>query len=276
MITRLTRAHEHAVEELLGRDPLVNLFLLGFLAVHPIDRVWWYGVVDGDAVTGAVLVLPDRLCVPYLPEPGHGARLGRHLASLHRPCMTVGPRDQVDAMWETWAGGRITPKRFHSQRLYQLSEAPAGDPEPGFRKARYDDWRPVAVGSARMELEDLGHDPYRADPALHEQVVQERVKSGRTYVIEQRGEIVFQINVGTVTAWGYQIGGTWVPPQHRGRGWATKGVHALCQRLLTSTAPSRPARGVITLHVHEENIPAVRTYERVGFQRGAAYRLITV
>jgi len=214
------------------------------------------------------MVLPGRLSVPWVPVREDALALGRNLARLHTPCMLVGPRDDCDGLWETWAPG-VEPTRRYDQRLYLLEDAPEVGLITGFRRARYDDWSVVARYAAEMEEEDLGTNPATEDPDLHEKVVQERVKAGRTWVIERGGEIVFQINVGTTTAWGCQIGGTFVPQTHRGKGLATQGVAALMDRLL-SRQPQ------VTLHVNEANRAAVRVYEKVGFSKAAPFRLITV
>ena len=246
----------------------MNLFLLGFLAVHRLERAWWYGTFGGGALTGVVMVLPGRLAVPWIEGRSDAVALGRHLATLHTPCMLVGPREACDGLWETWAGD-VQATRFYDQRLYTVKSAPEVGLVNGFRRASFDDWPAVAQWAAEMEEEDLGSNPASEDPELHERVVQERVKSGRTWVIERAGEIVFQINVGTTTAWGCQIGGTYVPKPHRGKGLATLGVAALMDRLLAR-------QPLVTLHVNEANHPAVRVYEKVGFSRAAPFRLITV
>lgn len=266
-IHRLTGEHEQAIEELLVTDPVVNLFLLGFVTAHPIDRAWWYGSVEDERVTGLVLVLPNRLCVPFIPDASAREPLARYVASLHAPCMSVGPREDVDALWAHWRE-ETTPDRSYDQRLYVLS----GPPSPGpldlrVRRAVFDEWRVVAQYAAAMEMEDLGRDPSAQDPRLHDQVVQERIKAGRTWVLEHGGEIVYQINVGTVTPWGCQIGGTYVPVAHRNQGWATVGTAEVCRRLLAS-------HPLVTLHVNEANTAAVRVYEKVGFRRGAPLRLV--
>ena len=263
-VVRLAITDEPAMERLLARDPVTNLFLVGFLAVHPVDRSWWYGV--GDPVRALVLVLPGRLAVPYAPDPGDADPLGRHLRAQHVPSMIVGPRAASDRLWAHWTGDRATRRRY-DQRLYDIESPPAGEDPPGFRVAAPTEWARVAQHAARMEIEDIGVDPRADNPRLHDAVVQERVRAGRTLVIDRGGELVFQVNIGTSHRTGAQIGGTYVPPAHRGRGLAKDGVAATVRRVLR-THPR------VTLHVNEANLPAVRVYERVGFDRGAAFRLL--
>jgi len=266
-VERLTQADEQPIRRLLEQDVVTNLFLLGFLAAHPVGRGGWYGAFDSGELTGVALLLPRRLAVPYCPDPTDAARIGAHLFHIRSPTLMVGPREATDALWDQWTRGRRGRSHF-DQRLYVLTEAPGGRDPEGFRRAVYAEWPVISDFSSAMEKEDLGVDPTESDPQLHDHIVKERVKAGRTWVIERDGRVVFQVNVGTTHDQGAQIGGTYVPPEHRSRGLAKAGIAALGRRLL-ARAPR------VTLHVNEANQPAVRVYEGCGFVRDAPFRLIT-
>ncbi len=255
------------MEELLRQQAAINLFLLGFLEMHGLDRACWIGASQDEELAGVALLVPGRLLVPYCPNPEHGAAIGRFMRPRYRPCMVVGPRAECDTLWSAWS--ELPAQRSYDQRLYVCTEPPKGLDPTGFRQARLDEAPVVAHNSGQMEQEDLGRNPHEADPEMHTRVVRDRIEAGRTWVIEQDGSIVFQINVGTQTALGCQVGGTWVPPDHRGQGLATIGMRAVC-RLLLRDHPR------ITLHVNEANTPAVVVYERSGFVRDAPFRLMTV
>lgn len=266
-VERLSPVHEPAIEELLSERPIVNLFLQSFLDAAPMDQVFWYGALDGDRALGCALVLAGHLACPYAPPPAVAAAIGRHLRGLHAPCMMVGPRATVDALWASWAVG-IQPARWLDQRLYVCDATPPLDAP--VRLARLNEAPRIAELARQMEVEDLGRDPGADDPAHHLQVVRTRIEQGRTWVLhDERGEIAFVLTSGAHTAAGCQVGGTFVPKALRGRGLATRGTAGVVRRLL------RHHRRV-TLHVNEANTPAVRCYERVGFVRADPYRLITV
>ena len=267
-VLRLGREHEASTEQLLLQDVEANLFLLGFLDAHPIERMWWYGVVQGDRVQAVVMLLPGRLAVPWCPDPAHAALLGHMLRARHPPCMMVGPRQATDALWAVWAP-EVALRRRYDQRLYACTTPPRGTRVAGFRPARPHELEQLAVNAGLMEEEDLGRNPMRVNPRQHRQVVADRIGARRTWVIVRDRAVVFQINVGTITHWGVQVGGTYVPPQFRGRGYAKAGMLALVRELLR-------VHPRITLHVNEANAAAVRVYESSGFKRSCAFRLLTL
>jgi hypothetical protein len=267
-VVRLANEDEPSIVRLLEQDRVTNLFLRSFVGTHPVDRAWWYGVgaVRGGPLRAVALVLPARLAVPWAPDPADADLLGAHLHRQHAPSLLVGPREAGDRLWARWAPG-VTPRRRYDQRLYVLNAPPPGDDPPGFRLGTVEDTDQVVRNAAEMEREDLGTDPLAEGRAAHEAAVVDRLRTGRTWVVERGGRILFQVNVGTRHAHGCQLGGTYVPPDVRGKGLATAGVAATCRALLRG-APR------VTLHVNEANTPAVRAYERAGFERSVAYRLI--
>jgi ribosomal protein S18 acetylase RimI-like enzyme len=266
-VGRLAQDDEHAIAELLDEDRVVNLFLIGFLDRVPMDQVYWYGAFDGDRAVGVALVLAGHLAVPYAPDPQDAARIGAFLRGRHAATLTVGPRAAVDALWSSWAPD-VRPARRLDQRLYVCREVARDVPEGPVRPAHPDEAPRIEAWSRSMEIEDLGRDP-AIDLEEHARVVRARIEQGRTWVMDVDGSPGFLVSVGTTTPDGCQVGGTWVPPALRGRGVATRGMAGLVRRLLR-------VHPLVTLHVSEANTPAVRCYERVGFERSAPFRLLTV
>ena len=79
-------------------------------------------------------------------------------------------------------------------------------------------------------------------------------------------QLSFVIEIGTRCAKGTQIGSTFVPKKFRRRGYATRGMRAIVNHLLQDAA-------FVSLLVNEGNTPALKCYERVGFEYGDAYQL---
>ena len=274
----LSHQHYQEVSELLAQDSTVNLFLIGWLRSSGMSRAPWYGYIRHGRLAAVALVVPERLVVPWAPEPEHAAAIGqelRHTAQI--PGMLIGPREASDALWHAWAPGRA--RLWFEQRLYVQNAAPLGPRVEGFRAATLRDLPALIIASARMEEEDLHQNPLQIDPVGHEAATRERIRSGRTWVIEREGEIVFHIHAGTWQREGCQVGGTYVPPALRGQGIGISGMCELGRALLLESAGRYPPASEyavpskITLHVNEANTRAIRTYEAAGYQRSAPFRL---
>ncbi len=174
----------------------------------------------------------------------------------------VGPKPAVDGLWErvrTWHAAPAIVRA--AQPLYALTpaalRAPAG--EIAVRPAQAEEAELVAEHSARMILGELGYDP-RANRAAFLASVRRAVAHGLWWVWVEAGELRFQCNVGPRTAATAQIQGVWTPPEARGRGYGTRALAAVAQRLLTTEA-------TLSLYVNDFNGPAIALYERVGFAR---------
>lgn len=267
-ITRLAEVHADAVEELLLTDPIVHLFLLGFLHQHGVGRAHWYGEVVGEQVITCALVVPGRIAVPGPATAEQADRLGRAMRFVHRPTMMVGPRDTVDRMFAAWAPHAVTD-RWHDQRLYVCRAVPDGAELVDLRRATRADADAVADAAARMDREDTGRRLDEVEPAAFAASVMQRIDSEATWISADDRGLRFQVQVGSQTPWGAQVGGTWVPPERRGAGLASAGMRAITRRLLTQLP-------CVTLHVNEANLPAVGAYRAAGYQPHAPLRLLTL
>jgi predicted GNAT family acetyltransferase len=111
-----------------------------------------------------------------------------------------------------------------------------------------------------MYTEEVGVSPLGWDGgATYRARVAELIRTGRSYVRVEGGEVVFKAEIGAVSRQACQIQGVWVRPGWRGRGLATGGVAAVVQDALAHVAP------VVSLYVNDYNAAARRVYARCGF-----------
>lgn len=264
----------------LEQEPDTNLFLLDLLRTRGIGN-WtqeeWYAVwspdhpdQNGATIRGMALLIgraamgqPARLGVPF-GDPDACEVIGARARWNGPVDMLIGPRTASDALWRGLKG--TPPTVFYDQRLYVCRE-PSPGPRLPLRPARTDEIPLIIEMAGQMMSEDLGVDPRRKEPNRHRQAIRHRVDEGRTLVGEQDGEIAFLLDVGTRRREGAQVGGTFVPPRFRGQGLSVMGMRAACDRLLREME-------MVSLHVNEANVPAVRCYQRAGFQRDVPFRLL--
>jgi ribosomal protein S18 acetylase RimI-like enzyme len=270
---RLRTPQLEALTALLSREPVVNLFLLDLLTRRGMGS-WrfeeWYGVFDGDVMISAALLIgreapggAARLGVAYGADEGC-VLIGQRARWSGPVDMLIGHRAASDALWEGLEGAE--PSVFFDQRLYTCRGVPGGE-ELALRAARPEEAAQLEALSGQMMVEDLGVDPRVSEPVRHRLAVAGRISGGRTLVADINGEICFILDIGTRQPHGAQVGGTFVPERFRGRGVATCGMRSAVKRLLA-------AHDSVSLHVNEANLPAIRCYERVGFQRGVPFRLL--
>lgn len=274
--TLLTPADAAEARALLARDPITNLFLIdkldrtGFVA-NRADR--WVGVRDPSHRLAALAYTarqhagrPADTTVPW-GDPAHCPALGARIRQEGGSRLLVGPRAACDAVW---AGlGRPSPRRHHEQRLYVADQPPDG-PQLPVQRATASDVPALTEMQAGMLHDDLGIAREDLDLDILARRVGEKVAAGATWVVREDDRVVFVVSVGFRAAGGAQLGGTYVWPEDRGRGIATRAVRGLVGTLRSEGLPR------VTLHVHEANTPAVRCYVAAGFRPHAPFRLMVL
>ncbi len=140
-------------------------------------------------------------------------------------------------------------------------------PDPCLRRVRKDELETIMPACVAMFTEEVGVSPLAGDGGLLYQArVAELVGAGRSFArFDDEGKVVFKAEIGAATDRACQIQGVWVAPEHRGKGVAAPGMAAVLRYALADVAP------VVSLYVNDFNLPARRTYERVGFQEVGAF-----
>ncbi|XXF79318.1 DUF4081 domain-containing protein [Myxococcaceae bacterium GXIMD 01537] len=264
-----------ALRALLARDPVHNLYLLGLFEEFGIAprsgrmRFGFYGRFDGKALTAVVFVGGEGgLVVPSASDAASIGILADALASTVKLRATVGEKTAVDALVRGLCTGR--PRLSRTQRLFSVSADDLGPfTNPTLRLAREEDvprLMPLAQSAVRELME---RDPLAEDPEAYEARVAQRVRGRRTYVLEERGEFVFKIDVGSRSQHGAELEGMYTLPAERRRGHATLCLGQISRHLLSSLPR-------LTLRVDERDESLARMARKVGYIGGRTQRLVLV
>jgi len=223
-------------------------YALGDLDVGFFEQCTWYVAEDGEAICALALVYTG-FDPPILFLMGTGDGVAALLAGpvqAERVFVTARPEhltvlgqyyrwDKLDYMWRMV----LRPDKF---------------PEP-------------AGAVRRLNEEDV--DRLRALYALGggDAFNPSQVTQGVFYGIVQDGHWVSVAGTHLVSR-AYSvgaIGNVMTHPEYRGRGYATRTTQAVCQELIQ--------RGISTiiLNVRQDNAPAIRVYEKLGFVRHCAF-----
>lgn len=172
----------------------------------------------------------------------------------------VGPKFAVDGLWSRVKNWHRLPTLVRGcQPLYVVGpQTLAQTPAVPVRLARPDETEIVAEHSARMILGELGYDP-RSHRASFNAGVRRAIERELWWVWIDDGELRFQCNVGIRTPLTAQIQGVWTPREHRGKGYAMRGLGSIARALLAMN-PS------LSLYVNDFNHEAIALYERLGFE----------
>jgi hypothetical protein len=253
------------VLELLGRDPVANVFVAsrvyssGLVAGRLGGDLWGYR----EAERLVAICYSGANLVPVAASPeaartfaGLAARRGRRCSSM------LGPADAVLTMWDLlrpgWGAAREV--RPH-QPLLAIADAPAVSADSLVRRVWPHEIDTVLPACIAMFTEEVGVSPVGRDGgAYYRARVAEMVCSGRAFARFEDGEVVFKAEIGAATPHACQVQGVWVRPDRRGQGLCAPGMAAVVQHAQRDIAP------VVTLYVNDYNVPARSAYRRVGFR----------
>jgi predicted GNAT family acetyltransferase len=252
----------------LDRDPVVNAYLVALVLrdglAAPRDEYWvarrrgaLAGLVCLGSASGTVLPVGD--------DPAALAALAgcvaERLSIVPRRFQVVGPRAAVATVVARLREAGLTP-RLELPQTYMTVERgglPPFERLAELRPARPEDYDLVHRTGAELRAEELEEDPRRAEPENYARRVEEECRQGHTYLWLADGALRFRASLSALTADAVQISGVFVPPGHRNRGFARRGLAELCTRLF---ARARAA----CLFVNESNAPAIAVYLRLGFR----------
>jgi uncharacterized protein len=143
------------------------------------------------------------------------------------------------------------------------------EPDPLVRQVRGDEVDIVLPACIAMFTEEVGVSPLIGDGgAAYRARVAELVTTGRAFARIEGGRVVFKAEVGVVSQGACQVQGVWVDPARRGEGLAAAGMAAVVRACLDRFAP------VVSLYVNSYNLPALATYDRVGFSRVGTFATV--
>jgi predicted GNAT family acetyltransferase len=268
---RLDDGDRRATIAFLEERPYENVFLLhAILYAGAAIRSSVHVAVEDDDRSIAGVAFFGRQIVIAAPGPDAIEAFAAFGATHRRERMIVGPLAQVARFWEL-LGPHHPPARIVRERQPLLAVTPGSlmgeSSAVRVRRAGVDDCDEVTVNSAQMILGELGYDPRDRSPGDFEAGVAHMIERGAWWVGEDREGICFYLNVGPHSDQTAQLQGIYTPPHRRGAGLATAALTGICRRLFEEYP-------TLSLFVNDFNAPALRLYERTGFEEVGAFRSI--
>lgn len=205
--------------------------------------------------------------------PGDAEALGAAAVALRRRYGSLyGPSEPVLAVGSALAaaGHRARSVR-EDQPLLVLGADGATETSPHVVQAHPRDFERVLPASAAMFEEELGFSPFLGGAAQYRDRVERLIRAGRVFIdpgpADAGGPLRFKADIGLLSSRCAQIQGVWMAPAARGRGLAAAAMAAVVEYV-------RLQAPVVSLYVNAYNTPALRTYERVGFERRGTFATV--
>jgi GNAT superfamily N-acetyltransferase len=222
----------------------------------------------GDAWALAV-VFPGRLLIPCGDAPAIAAAP----AASRRWRLMVGDRDAGDA-----ALSRVPSEPgliVHDQRFLTVDPDRVPDErdvaDPGLRRAQAEDLDRLAELAVRLHVDDrFGPHPGTAGWRGYRERIEASLGQGLVWCVGPVGAPVLKLERSVSSGrYGVQLAGIVADAAVRGEGIGRAAVAAAVRGALLEGTRDR----VVSLHVREDNAPALRAYEAAGFVDREAWRL---
>lgn len=255
---------------LVAQDPVVNVFAGYRARVTNLDERWLGGQVWG-RYDGAELVAACHLganLVPVQCTPEDARAFADAALRRRRSTGTmVGPCEAVTALWGCVEAEWREPREARwDQPHLELDASPGVAPDPQVRVTRPGDLEVLYPACVDMYTEEVGVSPEtEGGEGLYRARVQQLIGRGWSFASFDDQGVVFKAEVACATRDAAQVQGVWVRPDRRGQGLAAPAMAAVVTQVLARVAP------VVSLYVNGWNVPARRTYERVGFRQTATF-----
>jgi uncharacterized protein len=182
----------------------------------------------------------------------------------------VGERTIVAALWERIGGLGLLARIVRDQVVYTVHRdnfRPAESlPLIPADKAHLDQ---LVAASAAMAREEAQDDPQARNPTLFRDRIRARMVRGRDFIYLENDVLVFKGNVSALCHLGGQVEGIYTMPERRRHGFGKRGTSFVTSWVL-ERAPSA------ILLVNEDNTPARKMYESLGYEQSYRSRTIFV
>jgi uncharacterized protein len=262
-----------AMQELVARDPVVNVFVDYRTRITQLDPRWmggemWGYLEDGELVSACHAAAN---LVPVNATPDAIAAFAARGIRQRRRCSTiVGPTDAVADLWQQLAPHWSRPReRRWRQPHLEICRPPRVPPDPEVRRTTQADLPTLYPACVAMYTEEVGVSPEAGGGAdMYRARVAQLIGKGWSFARIEGGRVVFKAEVAAVSPYACQVQGVYVAPDRRGEGLATAGMAAVVDFALREVAP------VVSLYVNEHNVAARRVYEAVGFEQTAVFSTI--
>jgi len=257
-----------AVVRLLVRQPVHNVFVssrVRHLGLDPFVLgcpIWGYW---RDEELVALCHAGSNLVPVGAGDPDILAAFAEE-AGAYRRCSSIsGDASLALGLWralcDRWGGAWEATREVRAEQpLMLMDQDPELPGDPRVEVVTERDYDAYFSAAVEMYTEEVGVSPLEPSPSAYRSYVHSLINSSRAFGMLEDGRVLFKSDLGSVSGSHCQVQGVWLDSSLRGQGLAAPMMSSVV-RLARRISPH------VSLYVNSYNTRALRTYERVGFQR---------
>lgn len=256
MIRELTQQDQQTILDFAYQREQENLFVIGsfdFLP-EPFKTNVYLGYFEDDQLVGlgTYFGLWSDIQISTQSSEVHNALVDEYMQRDKPVEYVVGFKQYALQTIERLRKHGIVPKVINEETVYLLTRATFNNLSTG-----------EATKATAADVDEIIRLEYRVEGTAPEtevtQTERNRILPNNEWVLRKAGQIISKANIQGFSKHYAQIGGVLTHPEHQSQGYARQTVSAVCQHWLDQGKE-------IILFVKNENAPAIKVYQSLGFQ----------
>ncbi len=270
-VKQLGPEHMDSLRELLSKEPLGNLHLLGRLEEvgAAVGSSSFFGCFSARELRAAALVQrTSGLVIIGACSASDALAMGAGLAGKIPLQACLGEKQVVENLVR---GFRSTPPRLAMPHWLFTASADNLGPfvTQALRAATERDLAQLIPLAAAEAEEAFGRDRLREDAEAFEAELLDGIRRQRTWVLETDGRLVLKVDLAARSSYGAELHGLFTAPQDRFLGYATLALGQLSRHLLSSMPR-------LTMRIAESADSLLAVARKVGYVNDTAEQLFLV
>ena len=265
----LTTENRAEVRRFLAQRPLQTFGLLGMIddngMVSPYNRGDFYAYRGPENELEGVALIGYNTVIDARSE--EALQVFADLAkTVVNPFLILAREQQIDRFIEYYSDAMYKCTAIDRYWLFNHCGMPDNrNPLPDVRLATINDLGLVAWAHNQCSIEETGVDGLALDAEGFTARCARRIERGRTWVWIDKNKVILTLDVITATREVAYIESLWVHPEERCKGYGSRFVKQVSERLLRDSA-------AVCLLAQETNTTAHLLYQKAGYEIIDCYR----
>lgn len=273
-VVKLKKDDTEEVMNFLSERPVHTVAMASLITDNGIEselnRGIFYGYRNGSGCLEAVALIGHSTLVETRSDHSLQALAFKARSSATPINLIMSSGNDAETFFTYYGHGVLPPRAVASELLFETSfPFPVRECEWDLRPAVAEEIESIACAHAEAAFIESGINPMSRDRQGFLRRVLRRIEQGRTFVVFEKGELVFKADIIAETPEVIYLEGVYVAREHRGKGIGSSCLAKLCLRLLERASTVCLLSNASMPHAH-------RCFEKAGFQHTGSCRTVFI